>query len=84
MYNEQGGEKVVTTSYIYQFGVWIDTKSCSLEAVLNGIIQTHLTDYLLTELTLSKQLAERFYVDDFTGGAETWKKLLLSMRRLKN
>ena len=40
-------------------------------AILNGIIQTHLTRYLLTEPTLSKQLAEGFYVDDFTGGAES-------------
>ena len=39
-------------------------------AILNGVIQTHLTRYLLTEPTLSKQLAEGFYVDDFTGGAE--------------
>ena len=39
-------------------------------AILNGVIQAHLTRYLLTELTLSKQLAEGFYVDDFTGGAE--------------
>ena len=40
-------------------------------AILNGVIQTHPTHYLLTEPTLSKQLAEGFYVDDFTGGAET-------------
>ena len=34
-------------------------------AILNG------TFYLLTKPTLSKQLAEGFYVDDFTGGAES-------------
>ena len=40
-------------------------------AILNGVIQTHITRYLLTEPAVSKKLAEGFYVDDFMGGNKT-------------
>ena len=40
-------------------------------AILNSVIQTHLTRFLLSEPMLSRQLAEGLYVDDFTSGAET-------------
>ena len=40
-------------------------------AILNGVIQQHLTRYLLTEPAVASQLAESLYVDDFTGGAHT-------------
>ena len=42
-------------------GVWTNT-------ILNGVIQQHLTKYLLTETDVVSQLAESLYVDDFTGG----------------
>ena len=40
-------------------------------AILNSVIQTHLTRFLLSEPMLSRQLAEGLYVDDFTCGAGT-------------
>ena len=40
-------------------------------AILNSVIQTHLTRFLLSEPILSRQLAEGLYVDDFTCGAGT-------------
>ena len=52
-------------------------------AILNGIIQIHLTRYLLTEPYLSKQLAEGFYVDNFTGGAETVEEAFTTYEKAK-
>ena len=52
-------------------------------AILNGIIQTHLTRYILTKPTLSKQLAEGFYIDDFTGGAETVEEAFTTYEKAK-
>ena len=52
-------------------------------AILNGIIQTRLTCYLLTKPTLSKQLAEGFYVDDFTGGTETVEEAFTTYEKAK-
>ena len=55
----------------------------SSPVILNGIIQTYLTRYLLTEPTLSKQLAEGFYVDDFTGGGETMEEAFTTYEKAK-
>ena len=52
-------------------------------AILNRVIQAHLTRYLLTKLTLSKQLAGEFYVDDFTGGAETVEEAFTTYGKAK-
>ena len=40
-------------------------------AILNGVIQHHLTWYLLKEPNIVRLLAEGFYVDDFVSGALT-------------
>ena len=67
-FDDVGKETPVTVQYQFCHLVFGLTPS---PAILTGIINHHITRYLLTELTIVETLSNGFYVDDFTCGASS-------------
>ena len=70
-FDDVGKENPVTVQYQFCHLVFDLTPS---PAILTGIINDHITRYLLTEPTIVETLSNGFYVDDFTCGASSIKE----------
>ena len=70
-FDDDGKKNPVTVQYQFCCLVFGLTPS---PAILTGIINHHITHYLLTEPTIVETLCNGFYVDDFTCGASLIEK----------